>query len=82
MSLFVSELNTVFLKLFSGNALYVTTTITPITEELVKAIPVLFYALVFHDDRDRVMPIAFAAGVGFGTFENMVVLCRTLKTSR
>ena len=79
VSLFVSELNTVFLKLFYGNALYVTTTITPITEEIVKAIPVLFYALVFHDDRDRVMPIAFAAGAGFGTFENMVVLVQNVE---
>ena len=71
VSLFVSELNAVILKLLDGDMIYVTTTITPISEEIVKAIPVLFYAIVFSDNRDRVMPIAFATGVGFATFENM-----------
>ena len=66
VSLFVSELNTILLNLFDGDSLYVTTTITPISEEIVKAVPVLFYAIVFSDNRDRVMPIAFATGVGFG----------------
>ena len=74
ISLFVSELNTVLLGLLGGDVLYVTTTITPISEEIVKALPILFYAIVFSDDRDRVMPIAFALGVGFAMFENMVVL--------
>ena len=79
VSLFVSELNTIILKAMGGNTLYVTTTITPITEEIVKAIPVLFYAVVFSDDRDRVMPIAFATGVGFAMFENMVILAQNIE---
>ena len=79
VSLFVSELNTILLRLLNDNALYVTTTITPITEEIVKALPVLFYAMVFSDDRDRVMPIAFATGVGFAMFENMVVLIQNVE---
>ena len=72
VSLFVSELNTILLGLFGGDVLYVSTTITPISEEIVKALPILFYAIVFSDDRDRVLPIAFATGVGFAMFENMV----------
>lgn len=79
VSLFISELNTIILNLFGGNSLYVTTTITPISEEIVKAVPVLFYAIVFSDDRDRVMPIAFATGVGFAMFENMVILVQNLE---
>lgn len=79
ISLFVSELNTVLLGLFGGDALYVTTTITPISEEILKALPILFYAIVFSDDRDRVMPIAFALGVGFAMFENMVVLVQNVE---
>ena len=79
VSLFVSELNTILLNLFDGDSLYVTTTITPISEEIVKAVPVLFYAIVFSDNRDRVMPIAFATGVGFGMFENMVILVQNIE---
>ena len=80
VSLFVSELNTLILNMFNGDMIYVTTTITPISEEIVKAIPVLFYAIVFSDSRDRVMPIAFATGVGFATFENMVILVRNIES--
>ena len=79
VSLFVSELNTLILNAFDGDMLYVSTTITPISEEIVKAIPVLFYALVFSDNRDRVMPIAFATGIGFGMFENMVILLQNIE---
>ena len=74
VSLFVSELNTFLLEWCGGDSLYVTTTITPISEEIVKALPILFYAIVFSDDRDKVLPIAFALGVGFAMFENMVIL--------
>jgi len=80
VSLFVSELNTILLGLFSNDVLYVTTTITPISEEIVKALPILFYAIVFSDDRDKIMPIAFALGVGFAMFENMVVLVQNVET--
>ena len=37
--LFVSEVNTFFLELFDHDMIYVTTTVTPITEEIVKALP-------------------------------------------
>ncbi|MBO7519628.1 MAG: hypothetical protein J6T73_02520, partial [Clostridia bacterium] len=50
VSLFVSELNTILLGLFNNDILYVTTTITPISEEIVKALPVLFYAIVFSNN--------------------------------
>ena len=79
VSLFVSELNTILLNAWGGNLPYVTTTITPISEEILKALPVLFYAVVFSDNRDRVMPIAFATGVGFAMFENMVILARNVE---
>ena len=78
VSLFASELNTILLDLHGGNLAYVTTTVTPVVEEILKALPVLFYAVVFSDDRDRVMPIAFATGVGFAMFENMVILVQNV----
>ena len=80
VSLFVSELNTLLLSLFDGDLLYVTTTITPVTEEIVKAIPVLVFALLFTDDREKLMTIAFAAGIGFAMFENMVILVQNIES--
>ena len=81
VSLFASELNTILLGFFDKDLLYVTTTITPVSEEITKAIPILFYAIVFSDHRDRVMPIAFATGVGFAMFENMVILVQNIETA-
>ncbi len=79
VSLFVSELNTIILNLVNSDALYVTTTLTPVSEEIVKAVPVLFYAIVFSDNSDRIMPIAFATGIGFGMFENIVILVQNIE---
>ncbi len=80
VSLFVSELNTILLNMFKGETEYVTTTITPISEEIAKAIPVLFYAIVFSDEKDRVMPIALSLGIGFAMFENMVILVQNIES--
>lgn len=80
VALLVSELNAIILVLFDGDKLYVTTSITPITEEIIKAIPILYYAAVFSDDRYKVIPLAFATGIGFGMFENIVVLIQNIET--
>ena len=80
VSLFVSELNTILLNLLNGDDLYVTTTITPISEEIAKSAPVLFYALVFSDKKDRVMSIALSLGIGFAMFENMVILVQNIES--
>lgn len=79
VSLFVSELNTILLSLFGGDILYVTTAITPVSEEIVKALPVLVYAVMFSDDREKLITIAFSAGIGFAMFENMVILVQNIE---
>ena len=78
LSLFISEVNSILLNLFDGVLLYVTTTITPISEEIVKSFPILFYACVFSDKKERLIPIALATGIGFGLFENTVILVQSL----
>ena len=74
ISLFVSELNAIILRLLRIDMMLATTAITPITEELCKALPVLFYAVAVSDRQDRVLPLAVSVGIGFGMFENMSVL--------
>lgn len=78
--IFVSEINSILLAFFDNDYAYVTTTITPITEELVKAMPVFFYAFAFSDDRNRLLSIAFAVGIGFAIIENMVILLQNVAT--
>lgn len=49
-------------------------TIAPIVEELLKALPVLIYALTVSDRRDDVLAIAFSCGVGFAITENAYLM--------
>ena len=78
VSLFVSEINGRILASLSNQMLFVTTTITPVTEEIVKALPVLLYAFLFSDDREKLLPLAFATGIGFALFENTVILIQSI----
>ena len=77
--LIAGEVNVQLLGLFGGDKLYVTTTITPISEELLKAIPVLYFAIVFSDDRETLLSISFALGIGFAVLEDAVILTQNIK---
>lgn len=72
--LFVSELNGLILNSTDLSLLYFTTNITPITEEITKALPVLFFAIVFSADRKDVITASFSLGVGFAILENLMIL--------
>ena len=78
VSLFISEINGRILIASNNQMLFVTTTITPVTEEIVKALPVLIYAFLFSDDREKLLPLAFATGIGFALFENTVILIQSI----
>ena len=76
--LFVSELNSILLKVSHNDMYYVTTTITPVTEEIVKALPVLYFAIFISDDRRTLIANAYAVGVGFALLENIVILVQNI----
>lgn len=77
--LFVSELNNIFLGAFHNDMFFVTTTVTPITEEIVKMLPILFFAIMVSDERSTLIPISFAVGVGFALLENVVILTQNVE---
>ena len=77
--LFISEVNGILLKAFHNDVFYVTTTVTPITEEIVKMLPVLFCAIAISDDRRTLITNAFAVGVGFALLENVVILTQNVE---
>lgn len=78
--LFVSEVNGLLLRLTRSTTLYFTTNVTPLTEELVKVLPVIYYASVFSNDRKSVTTVAFATGVGFAMLENIIILTDHIAT--
>ena len=79
VSLFSSELSGALIRALGMKDMYkVTTSLTPIIEEILKAIPVLIYAFIISDDRQTLLSIAFAVGVGFAVLENIVILLRAV----
>lgn len=78
--LIASEINAWLLRMFGGDLLYVTTNITPIAEEILKGLPVLYFGWFFSDDRDTLLSIAFATGLGFALLENLVILTQSIET--
>ena len=78
--LLAGALNNYLLGLFGNDMMYVTTTITPVIEEILKALPVLYFAVIASDDREILLSISFATGVGFAVLENAVILAKNIQT--
>ena len=52
---------------------YLATTVTPVVEEFMKALPIFFYALFITDGKKRVLSASAAVGLGFALLENIYV---------
>ncbi len=72
-----SELNGLLFPYFD-DMLSFCTTISPITEEILKALPILYFAFVISDNRTTLVQISFAVGLGFAIMQNMTVLVQNL----
>ena len=72
--------NTRLLELLGEDTLYVTTNVTPALEEILKAAAVLYFALVFSDDRDTLLSLSLAVGLGFALLENLVILTESIES--
>lgn len=80
LCLFVSEVNGLIANALDVNDFYLTTSITPVTEELVKAAPVLFFAIVFSDKAEDLVPLGFFIGIGFAVLENLILLTQNISS--
>lgn len=78
--LFVSEVNGLLAQKLDVDEFYLTTSVTPITEELLKAFPLLFFAVVFSDKAEDLVPLAFFIGIGFAVLENLILLTQNLES--
>ena len=74
VSVFASEVNALLLQMLRMDMYSVTVTVTPITEEILKALPILYYAMVISDKTEKLFTASMATGIGFAVLENAYYL--------
>ena len=74
MCLFAGEINGLLLSSTGLSMRFLTVNITPIVEELLKALPIVFVAFRIKPKCQFLLECSIAVGVGFATLENMCLL--------
>lgn len=77
VSVFAAEVNGFIYNNFSMDMYYLTIIVTPISEELLKALPILYYALVISNKKETLFTASMATGIGFAVLENAYYLTTT-----
>ena len=82
IAVLASEINALLYSAFSDTMDYfhITIVITPIAEEILKAIPLLFAAIVFCDNREILFQRAMSIGLGFAILENTFILIKNVES--
>ena len=73
-----AELNGAIRSILGRSALDVSLKTAPLLEELLKAFPVLLYAIFGSDDQKKVLPLGMSVGIGFAILENTYLLVGNL----
>jgi RsiW-degrading membrane proteinase PrsW (M82 family) len=80
VSVFASEVNGALLNVLNLSRYDATIMLAPISEELLKALPVLFFALVVSDRKEKLFTASMATGIGFAILENAYYLIINYQT--
>jgi RsiW-degrading membrane proteinase PrsW (M82 family) len=72
VSVLASEVNGILLQTLSISRYDMTVIVTPISEELLKAFPILYYAIVISDERERLFTASMATGIGFARLKTHI----------
>lgn len=70
VSVFAAEVNGLLSNLLSLSKYDMTVIVTPVTEEILKALPILYYAVVISDQKEKLFTASMATGIGFAVLEN------------
>ena len=70
VSVFAAEVNGVMVALLPLSTFEITIIVTPISEEILKALPILFFASLLSPKKEAVFTAAMAIGIGFAVLEN------------
>ena len=74
ISVFAAEVNGLLVDLLPMSTFELTVIVTPITEEILKAIPVLIFAIVLSAKKEALFTASMAVGIGFAVLENAFYL--------
>ena len=74
VSVFASEVNGLLVQMLSMDTYSITVIVTPVSEEILKALPILYYAIVISDKREKLFTSSMALGIGFALLENAYYL--------
>ena len=66
--------NSFFMEQYGVDGIIAAIEITPVCEEVMKLLPLLFYFLIFEPEPKELPSVAIAIAVGFATFENVCYL--------
>lgn len=70
ISVFAAEINGFICHWFELSVYEITVYMAPITEELLKATPIIYFAIVVSSEKEKLFTAAMATGVGFAILEN------------
>lgn len=74
ISVFAAEVNGLLCTLLPMSTFEITIIVTPITEEILKAIPILVFATVLSAKKEALFTASMAVGIGFAVLENAYYL--------
>ena len=74
LSVFASEINAYLRSILSMSTFEITIIVTPISEEILKALPILFFATVLAPKKEALFTASMAVGIGFAVLENAFYL--------
>ena len=74
ISVFASEVNGILRTVLPLSNYELTIIVTPMTEEFLKALPILFYAVFISDKAETLFTASMATGIGFAVLENAYYL--------
>ena len=74
VSVFAAEVNGLLRNVLTLRTFEVTITVTPITEEILKALPILVYATALDAKKEKLFTASMAVGIGFAVLENAFYL--------
>ena len=74
ISVFAAEVNGLLCALLPMSTYEVTIIVTPITEEILKAIPILVFATALDAKKEALFTASMAIGIGFAVLENAYYL--------
>ena len=70
LSVFASEINAYLRNILPMSPFEITIIVTPISEEILKAVPILFFATVLAPKKEALFTASMAVGLGFAVLEN------------